>query len=205
MSDKAIHNYIWPSMSALWWIHLSVGALRFLVDWYCSFYGMTKYFSSFDPFSTSSFGDLMFRSMVGCEHSPLYLSGTSRDSKDIAITGSYLSLSTCWHPQWSLCLEPVYGMVLLVGQSLDCLSFSLCSTLFFSSHDYLVPSSKKDQNIHIWSCFFASFMWSLNYIFGILSFWNNIHLSVSAPMCVFVIGLSHSGCYLVAQSICQII
>jgi hypothetical protein len=37
-----------------------------------------------------------------------------------------------------------------VGQSLDGLSFSLCSTLclFISSHGYFVPSSKKDQSIH---------------------------------------------------------
>jgi hypothetical protein len=37
-----------------------------------------------------------------------------------------------------------------VEQSLDGLSFSLCSTLCFRicSYEYLVPSSKKDQTTH---------------------------------------------------------
>jgi hypothetical protein len=39
-----------------------------------------------------------------------------------------------------------------------------------------------------------SFMWSVNCILGILSFWANIHLSVSTHnVCSFVIGLSLSG------------
>jgi hypothetical protein len=38
-----------------------------------------------------------------------------------------------------------------VGQSLDGLSFSLCSALFLHicSHEYFVPLSKKDQRTHI--------------------------------------------------------
>ena len=61
-----------------------------------------------------------------------------------------LSASTCWHPQKSLGLVTVYGMDPQVGQSLDRLSFSLCSTLCLciSSHRYFLPPLKKDQSIH---------------------------------------------------------
>jgi hypothetical protein len=45
----------------------------------------------------------------------------------------------------------------------------------------------------LWSSF-LSFMCFANYILGILSFWANIHLSVSAyHVCSFVIELPHSG------------
>jgi hypothetical protein len=44
------------------------------------------------------------------------------------------------------------------------------------------------------SAFFLSFMCFANFILGILSFWANIQLSVSAyHVSSFVIGLSHSG------------
>jgi hypothetical protein len=44
-----------------------------------------------------------------------------------------------------------------------------------------------------WSSFFLSFMWSVNCILGILSFWANILLSVTAyHVCSFVTGLPHS-------------
>jgi hypothetical protein len=44
------------------------------------------------------------------------------------------------------------------------------------------------------SSFLLSFMCFANCILGILSFWANIHLSVSAyHVCSFVIGLPHSG------------
>jgi hypothetical protein len=61
-----------------------------------------------------------------------------------------LSASTCWHPQQCLDLVTVYGLDPQVGQFLDGLSFSLCSTLYLciSSHGYFVPPSKKDQHIH---------------------------------------------------------
>jgi hypothetical protein len=43
------------------------------------------------------------------------------------------------------------------------------------------------------SSFILSFMWSVNCILGIPSFWANIHLSVSTDhVCSFVIGLPHS-------------
>jgi hypothetical protein len=46
----------------------------------------------------------------------------------------------------------------------------------------------------LWSSFILSFIWSMNCILDIPSFWPNIHLSVSAYyVCSFVIGLPHSG------------
>ena len=55
-----------------------------------------------------------------------------------------LSASTSWHPQWCLCLVTVYGVDPQVGQSLDGLSLSLCSTicLWISSHGYFDSHSK---------------------------------------------------------------
>ena len=54
----------------------------------------------------------------------------------------------------------------------------------------------------LWVSFFLSFMRFMNCIFGILSFWANIRLSVSAyHVCSFVIGLSHIGRYYTDPSI----
>jgi hypothetical protein len=48
----------------------------------------------------------------------------------------------------------------------------------------------------LWSFFFLSFMWPMNCILDILSFWSNIHLSViTYHMCSFAIGLPQSGWY----------
>jgi hypothetical protein len=50
----------------------------------------------------------------------------------------------------------------------------------------------------LWSSFYLSFMYFANCILGILDFWVNMHLSVSAyHMCSFVIGLPHSGLSLI--------
>jgi hypothetical protein len=47
--------------------------------------GVANPFSSFSPFSTSSIGVTMLNPMVGCEHPPLYLSGSGRASQETAI------------------------------------------------------------------------------------------------------------------------
>jgi hypothetical protein len=47
-----------------------------------------------------------------------------------------------------------------------------------------------------------SFMWSMNFVLGIMCFWANIHFSVREyHACSFVTGLPHSGYFLV-PSIC---
>ena len=60
--------------------------------------------------------------MVGYEHPHLYWSGTGRASQETAILGScQQALLGISNSIWVWCLQ--------VGQSLDGLSFSLCSTL----------------------------------------------------------------------------
>ena len=53
---------------------------------------------------------------------------------------------------------------------------------------------RRDEVSILWSSFFLSFMCFVNCILSILSFWANIHLSVSTyHVSSFVIGLPHSG------------
>jgi hypothetical protein len=67
----------------------------------------------------------------------------------------------------------------------------------------LFPILIRSKVSTLWSSFFLSFMHFANCILDILSFWANIHLSVSAyQMYSFVIGLPHSGWYLPDASIC---
>ena len=91
-------------------------------------------------FSNSSIGELDLSPI--CKHLPLYLSGSGRASQETALSGS------C---QYALGLVTVYGMDPHMGQSLDGLSYSFCSTFCFhvSSLEYFVPPSKKHWSIHI--------------------------------------------------------
>jgi hypothetical protein len=89
-----------------------------------------------------------------------------------------------------------------VGQSLNhpsfCLSSELC--LCNSFHGYFVLHSKKKQSVHTLVFLLLSFMCFANCILGILSFWANIHLSVSAyHVCSFVIGLPHRVNFITAH------
>jgi hypothetical protein len=62
------------------------------------------------------------------------------------------------------------------------------------SMDTLLPILRRGEVSTLWSLFFLSCMCFANCILGILSFWANIHLSVSAyHVSSFVIGLPHSG------------
>jgi hypothetical protein len=58
----------------------------------------------------------------------------------------------------------------------------------------LFPRLRRIDVSMLWSSFFLSFMCFANCVFSILSFWTNIHLSVSAyHVCSFVIRLPHLG------------
>ena len=58
----------------------------------------------------------------------------------------------------------------------------------------LFPILRRNEVSTRWSSFFLIFLCFANCILGILSFWANIHLSVSAyQVTSFVIGLPHSG------------
>ena len=64
----------------------------------------------------------------------------------------------------------LYGINHHVVQSLDDLSFSLCSILYLhvSSYEYLAPLLRRTKPPTFWSSFSLSFMWSVNSILGTL-------------------------------------
>jgi hypothetical protein len=79
-------------------------------------------------------------------------------------------------------------------QSLDGPSFRLSSKLCLcnSFHGCFVPNSKKRQSVNTLVFVLLEFLCFANCILGILSFWVNIHLSVSTyHVSSFVIGLPH--------------
>jgi hypothetical protein len=171
------------------------GALRGLASWHCcSHHGDINPLTSFSPSSNSSAGTLSPK--VGCEHLPLYLSGSRRASQETAISGPCQQSLPGIHNSiqvWWLYM----GWIPRWGQSLDGLSFSLCSTLgLHISSPILFLLLRRTEASTLHPSFFLSFIWSMNCIFGILSFWGNIHLSMSAYyVCSFVTGLPHSGWY----------
>jgi hypothetical protein len=132
-------------MCILWLVVKSLGALEGLVSsCCCSSYGAANPFSSFSSFSNSSIGDPMLTPMVGCEHPPLYLSGSDSASQEKAISGSYQQallgihnrvwvwwLFMGWIPRWSS-----------LWMVIPSVCFTLC--LFNSFHGYFVSHSKKD-------------------------------------------------------------
>jgi hypothetical protein len=99
--------------------------------------------------------------------------------------------------QWCQRLEADYGVDPWMWQSLDgpsfCLSSKLC--LCNSCHGCFVPNSKKGQSVHTLVFVLEFHVLQIEtYILGILSFWANIHLSVSTyHLSSFVIGLPYSG------------
>jgi hypothetical protein len=108
---------------------LLMGALMALAGLYgCSSHGIANPFNSFSPFSNSPIRDPCVQSNGWLRASTSVFvrlwQGLSGDSLI-----RLLSACTSWHPQWCLGLVTVYGMDPQVGQSLDGLSFSLCSTL----------------------------------------------------------------------------
>jgi hypothetical protein len=97
----------------------------------------------------------------------------------------------------------VYGLDPQVGQSLEGHSFSLYFTICLCNpfHGYFVL--RRSEVSTLWSSFFLSFKCFVDCILGVLSFWTNIHLSMSAyHVCSFLIGLAHSGCYPPDPSVC---
>jgi hypothetical protein len=67
----------------------------------------------------------------------------------------------------------------------------------------LFPIPRKNEVSTCWFSLFLSFMCFADCILGLLDFWANIHLSVSAyQVTSFVSGLPHSGWYLPDTSIC---
>ena len=135
----------------------------------------------------------MFHPIPDCEHPLLYLRGTGKSSQETAISGSFqqnlasVCNSVC---VWWLIMgwTPGWGSLWMVLPSLSALNFVSVTP----SMGILLPILRRNKISTLWSSFFLSFMCFANCILGILSFWANIHLSVSAyQVTSFVIGLLH--------------
>jgi hypothetical protein len=131
-----------PSMYILWLVVQSqgapVGGGVWLVDTVAPPTGLQTPSAPSVPSLTPPSGTPIQSPMVGCKHPPLYLSGSGRASQETAILGSCQQVLPSIHNSvWVWCLY--MGWIPQVGQSLDGLSFSLCSTLHISSCEYLFP------------------------------------------------------------------
>ena len=177
-------------------MQLETRALGVLVSSYCcSTYRVADPFSSLGTFSSSSIGGPVFHPIDDCEHPLLYLPGTGIASQETAISGScQQNLAGICNSVWVWWLYmgwiPRWGSLWMVIPSVSALNFVSVTP----SMGILFPLLRRIKVSTLWSSFFLSFMCFANCILGILSFWANIHLSVSAyHVCSFVIGLPHSG------------
>jgi hypothetical protein len=86
-----------------------------------------------------------------------------------------------WTPGW--------GSLWMVLPSVSALNF-VSVTPYMGILFFIL---RRNEVSTFWSSFFLSFICFANGILGILSFWANIHLSMSAyHVSSFVIGLTHS-------------
>ena len=177
-------------------MQLETRALGVLVSSYCcSTYRVADPFSSLGTFSSSSIGGPVFHPIDDCEHPLLYLPGTGIASQETAISGSFQQnlagiCNSVW--VWWLIMGwiPGWGSLWIVHPFVLAPNF-VSVTPFMG---ILFPILRRNEVSTHWSSFFLIFLCFANCILGILSFWANIHLSVSAyHVCSFVIGLPHSG------------
>jgi hypothetical protein len=164
-------------------------------SYYCSTYRVADPFSSLGAFSSSSIGGSVFHPIDDCEHPLLYFPGTGIASQETAMSGSFqqnlagICNSVCvwwlikgWIPGW--------GSLWIVHTFVLAPNFVSVTP----SMGILFLNLRRDEVFRLWSSFFLSFMCFSNCILGILSFWANIYLSVSAyHVSSFVIRLPHSG------------
>ena len=123
----------------------------------------------------------MLSPMVGCEYPPLYLPGSGRSSQEIAVSGPFQQalLGIC-NSIWVWCLYmgwiPRWGSLWVAFPSVSAPHF----VSIFPPMNILFPLLRRTEAITLWSSLFLSFMWFVNCTLGILNFWVNIHLSLSA-------------------------
>jgi hypothetical protein len=126
----------------------------------------------------SSFIGVPVLSLIdGCEYPLLYLSGTGRASQETAISDSYQQALVGIHSSvwvWYMGWIPRWGSVWMIIPSHSALHFVSVTP----SMGILFPLLKSIKVSTLWPSFFLSFMWFVNCILGIPSFWANIHLSV---------------------------
>ena len=153
-----------------------------LFNSYCCFsYVAANPFISLGPLSSSFIGDLLLSPMDGCEHPLMYLSGIGNASQETAISGTCQQDLVGIHNSvrvWWLFMGWIarWGNLWMVSPSVSALHFVSVT----SSMGTLSPLLRMINVSTLWSFFFLSFMWFINCILGILSFWSNMHLTVSA-------------------------
>ena len=138
----------------------------------------------------------MFHPIDDYEHPLLYLPGTGIASPETAILGSCQqnlagicnSVWVWWLLMWWI---PTWGflwMVIPSGSAPNIVSVTPSMGIMFTI-------LRRNKISTLWSSFFLSFMcFFANCILGILSFWANMYLPMSAyHVCSFVIGSRHSG------------
>jgi hypothetical protein len=175
-------------------MQLETQALGVLVSSYCcSSYRVADPFSSLGTFSSSSIGGPVFHPIDDYEHPLLYLPGTGKASQETAILGPFqqnlagICNSVCI---WWLIMGwiPGCGSLWMALPSVSAPNFVSVT----HSMGILFPILRRNEVSTLWSSFFLSLMCFANCILGILSFWANVHISVSAyHVSSFVIGLPH--------------
>jgi hypothetical protein len=162
-------------------------------SYHCSSYRVADPFSSLGTFSRSLIRGPVFHPIDDCEHPLLYLSGIGKDSQERAISGSCQQnpsgiCNSAWN--WWLYMGwiPRWGSLWMLFPSILAPNFVSVTP----SMGILFSILRKNEVSTLWSSFFLSFMCFANCILGVLCFWADIHLSVSAyQVTSFVIGLPH--------------
>jgi hypothetical protein len=177
-------------------MQLEIPALGVVISSYCySTYRVADPFSSLGTLSSSFIGGPVFHPIDDCEHPLLYLPDTGIASQEAAIRGSFqqnlagICNSVCVWRQimgWT----PGLGSLWMVYPFILAPKFV---SVTLSTH-ILFPILGRNEVSMCWSSCFLIFLCFANCILGILGFWANIYLSVSAyQVTSFVIGLPHSG------------
>jgi hypothetical protein len=172
-------------------MQLETRALGVMVSSYCC--STLHPFISLSTFSSSSFGGPVFHPIDDCEHPLLCLPGIGIASLKTAISGSFQQnlagmCNSVW--VWWLIMGwiPGWGSLWMVHPFVLAPNFVSVTP----SMDVLFPIIRRNEVSTVWSSFFFIFLCFSNCILGILSFWANSHLSVSAyQVTSFVIGLPH--------------
>ena len=146
----------------------------------------------------------MIHPIADCEHPLMCLLGPGLVSLETAISGSFQqNLAGICHSVWVwwLIMGWIPGWDILWIVHPFVLAPNFVSVTPFMG--ILFPILRRNEVSTLWTSFFLIFLCFANYILGVLCFWANIHLPVSAyQVTSFVIGLPHSGWYFLVLSIC---
>jgi hypothetical protein len=159
----------------------------------CPTYMVADLFSSLGAFSSFSIGGPVFHPIDDCEHPLLYLPGTGIASYETVIPGSLQQnhagiCNSVW--VWWLIMGWIPGWGSLWIAHPFFLAQNFVSVTPFMG--ILFPIVKRKEVSTLWSSLFLIILCFANSSLGVLRFWANIHLSVSAYLITsFVIGLPH--------------